>query len=552
MSLLLSTTSLLRPPIPTWLENTCQKLVENEPSFQTVDLTHPRIDDVYAKIFANALDENHVVNILILSCYAIVDDGAYAIGSVLSRNQSIAKLQLKDLRNSREIITFFQLLERNVTLTELSLRHCLICPQGAAAIASFLSKHPRIEELRLTDTQFTGKNSLCVICQAMKNNTSLQRAYFVNNELVGAESAHSLAEMLQGSSLRELYLVENDLGDDGVAVLTQGILQGNTALRHLDLRSNGISATGALSLQGLLVNSEYLLGLNVSNNELGDLGSQALARGLSQTTCLVQKLDISSNQVDEEGARAMASMLRINKTLRELNISFNFVGDEGTKLMAAALLRNVSLRRLSLRRNDITDKGAKFLASKLPAMQGLKELVLSKNNIGHDGASALLQGLRSNVELEYLNVEENKLWEPISREIIHWIRLNKAGRRIFRTPNTVPGPLWPHLYGKISCDSNVVREERELRLLYRLLKYAFSSSDNLIVFASSLALLLFNRKAGEPPSHEGTAAGRWRFVCLSSQSPAKRGNSVVAKKEEAQRGRYLLLVVYEKKHTNNV
>ena len=79
MSLLLSTTSLLRPLTPSWLEDTCQKLVDNEPDFRTCDLTHPRIDDVYAKIFANALDENNVVNALTLSCFEIVDDGAYAM-----------------------------------------------------------------------------------------------------------------------------------------------------------------------------------------------------------------------------------------------------------------------------------------------------------------------------------------------------------------------------------------------------------------------------------------------------------------------------------------
>jgi len=457
MSLLLSTTSLLRPPIPPWLEDTCQKLIDNVPSFHTVDLTHPRIDDVYAKIFANALEENHTAKALILSCFNIVDDGAYAIGAVLAKS-SIEKLQLKDLRNSREILIFIQLLQQNVNLTELSFRHCVICPRAAAVISTFLAKHPRIQEVRFTDTQFVGtrSDSFQLICQGLKRNNSLQRVYLINNELLGAESALPLVDMLQGSGLRELFLGENDLGDEGVAVLAQGLLKGNTALRHLDLRSNGITATGAMSLQGLVVNSQYLLSLNLANNELGNLGTKALARGLQHSSCLLQKLDLSSNQVGEAGAQAVASMLRTNKELIELNLAFNSCNDEGSQAIACALQRNVTLRLLNLRRNEITNVGAKRLALKLPNMHGLKELILSKNTIGKDGGLALLEGLRTNVELEYLSVDESNLMEPISREILHWIRLNKAGRRIFRKPNLVPNSLWSNVYGRVSSDTNAV------------------------------------------------------------------------------------------------
>lgn len=452
MSLLLSTTSLLRPAVPSWLET----ILDNLSSCRVVDLTHPRIDDVNAKIFANALEENQTVDTVILSCANIVDDGAYAIGSVLGRSSRIKKLQLKDLRNSREIITFFQLLRHNSSLTELSLRHCLICQQGAVAIADFLSKHSQILEFRLTDTQFVCGASFKLLCEGLKKNASVQRAHFVNNELVGKESATHLVSLLAVSGLRELYLCENDLGDEGSAVLARGILLLNSALRFLDLRSNGITAAGAMSLQGLVVSSQYLLGLDLSNNELGDLGAQAMARGLQHSSCLLQTLDLSFNQIDEAAAKALATMLRTNNTLQRLNLSFNNLGDQGTRLMVSALLRNFSLRLLNLRRNGITNLGAMYVASYLPSMHGLKELLLSKNEISQQGASALLEGLRSNVEIQHLNVDDTKLAEPIAREIEHYSRLNLAGRRILRHTNTVPVHIWTDLYSRVSSDKDVV------------------------------------------------------------------------------------------------
>ena len=452
MSLFLSTTSLLRPAVPCWLET----IIDNLASFSVVDLTHPRLDDVNAKIFAKALDENETVHTVILSCSNIVDDGAYAMGSVFSKSNQIEKLQLKDLRNSREIITFFQLLQENSSLTELSLRHCRICFQGAHVLSKFLSRHPRIQEFRVTDTQFVCEASLQLVCDGLKKNTTVQRAYFVNIELSGAKSASHLVNMLNESGLRELHLGENDLGDEGVAALVEGILKGNTALQFLNLRSNGITAACALSLQGLVVNSQYLLGLDLSNNELGDVGAQAIARGLKHSSCLLKSLDLSFNQINDAASKGITTMLRTNKDLQNLNLSFNNLGDRGAQLIVSALLRNVTLRLLNLRRNGITNVGAISVANQLPRMHGLKELLLSKNEIGQEGASALLDGLRNNVELHHLNVD-SKLSETISREIDHYSRLNRAGRRILRRANDLPTQIWTNFYSRISSDKDVVR-----------------------------------------------------------------------------------------------
>jgi hypothetical protein len=125
MSLYLTSTSIVGPQLPPWLEETCQRIVDNDESLQTLDLSHPRINDNLARCVAQALQENsnNTVTALILSCFAIVDDGALALGSALGRNRGIEKLQLRDLRNQREINTFFQALLQNQQIQELSLRH---------------------------------------------------------------------------------------------------------------------------------------------------------------------------------------------------------------------------------------------------------------------------------------------------------------------------------------------------------------------------------------------------------------------------------------------
>jgi Ran GTPase-activating protein (RanGAP) involved in mRNA processing and transport len=258
--------------------------------------------------------------------------------------------------------------------------------------------------------------------------------------------------MLRGNiSLRELYLSENELGDEGVSHLTEGLLE-NKTLRKLDLRSNGIGVEGALSLATVVKKSNTLIGLYLGMNEVGNAGVEALAHGLTYSR--LQKIDLCDNGISASGTEAISRMLQINTSLQELNLSFNSIGDTGASSIANVLDENLTLRCLSLKRNRIGNKGACAFAAKLPTMRGLKELVMIKNSIDQDGAAALLKGLRQNMELEYLHVED-KVSEPILREIVHWIRLNRAGRRIFRNTN-FPAKVWPKVLSNINYDIDVL------------------------------------------------------------------------------------------------
>jgi hypothetical protein len=136
----LSLSSIMRPSIPEWLEQLGQKLTDDDPNLTTLELMHPRMDDVEARFLAEALKENTKVTVLILSCFAIVDDGAIALATVLGNNRYIKKLQLRDLRNSREVILFCQGLARNTAVEEFSLRHCQI-DRGKVQSSFMISLH---------------------------------------------------------------------------------------------------------------------------------------------------------------------------------------------------------------------------------------------------------------------------------------------------------------------------------------------------------------------------------------------------------------------------
>lgn len=458
MSVYLSSTSIMKPSIPPWLEEICQRIAENDRSMTIVELTHPRIDDVGARVLAKALEENNHVGLLTISFFNIVDEGAYLLGRVLgdpsfTASRTIKKLQFRELRVSRDFLTLIESLITNSGLEELSFRHSRVCLRGAAALEKLLKSHGQLQELRLVDTQLAS-GALHHVCSGVANSRTIKRLHLINTELNELDAEH-LSRMLQNEScdLSELHLAENDLGDAGVAVLALG-LKANSTLQLLDLRSNGITENGALSIQGVLVSSTSLLCLRLGNNAMGTRGAHAVARGLTYRNSSLRKIDLSANEIVGPGAGALAHMIRYNTNLIELNLSFNQIGDTGAQALANGLTRNQTLKWLSLKRNHITNEGAGAIACKLPKMQGLQHLILSKNTIGTEGASLLLEGLRSNVELEYLHLDDGRS-SSVHTEIKHWIRLNKAGRRIFRHSN-VPQTLWPVVYGRITSDSDVL------------------------------------------------------------------------------------------------
>ncbi|XP_015759265.1 PREDICTED: uncharacterized protein LOC107338542 [Acropora digitifera] len=81
----------------------------------------------------------------------------------------------------------------------------------------------------------------------------------------------------------------------------------------------------------------------------------------------VSSLDLSGNNIFDEGANSLAQVLRVNTSLSTLDLSGNFIGIEGANSISQALRINTSLSSLDLDTNCnfIGDEGANSLAQAL-------------------------------------------------------------------------------------------------------------------------------------------------------------------------------------------
>jgi Ran GTPase-activating protein (RanGAP) involved in mRNA processing and transport len=127
--------------------------------------------------------------------------------------------------------------------------------------------------------------------------------------------------------------------------------------------------------------------LNLAKNNLRKEGAQALATNLSQDKTILEELDISRNYIGVAGAKALAKMLTVNKSLKVLNMFANAIDVDGARALKESLKVNNTLVKLDLGCNRLREKGVKEIAEGLNLNKdsAMKTLGLRLNFISDDG-----------------------------------------------------------------------------------------------------------------------------------------------------------------------
>jgi hypothetical protein len=128
---------------------------------------------------------------------------------------------------------------------------------------------------------------------------------------------------------------------DGFEEVLNRIRANDPQLTHLNLSNKGLTYWNIIELCYVLASNSTLTALNVSSNQIGGAGAQALAANTTLTA-----LSVSNNhQIGDTGAQALAA----NSTLTALDVSWNHIGGAGAQALAA----NTTLTALDVRGNNI-------------------------------------------------------------------------------------------------------------------------------------------------------------------------------------------------------
>ena len=149
---------------------------------------------------------------------------------------------------------------------------------------------------------------------------------------------------------------------------------------YIDLSFNEICDLGAKEVQKFIVNREReLKRLSLDHNNLTDKAAKDLAAALQHSNCKLNWLDLSYNHFTNNAAKAFAAALEhSNCKLEALCLSGNHFTDDAAKDFAAALMHsNCKLKSLDLRGHKFTVEGCQCLTD--AGKQSNCEIFLSKD-----------------------------------------------------------------------------------------------------------------------------------------------------------------------------
>ncbi|XP_072891350.1 NACHT, LRR and PYD domains-containing protein 12-like [Hemitrygon akajei] len=279
------------------------------------------------------------------------------------------------------------------TIKHLNLGNCHIQCEGIQRLGPGLHK---CQELRLGGNDL-GDSGVKPVSAALRNTEcKIQKLRLDNVGLTDSGAEDLVSALSTNSSLTELNLSGNKLGDSGVKLVSVALRNPECKIQKLWLWGVGLTDSGVEDLVSALSTKPSVTHLNMGENKLRDSGMKWVSATLRNAECKIQKLELSDVGLTDSGAEDLVSALSTNPSLTELNLSGNKLGDSGVKLVSAAL-RNpeCKIQKLRLRKVGLTDSGAEDLVSALSTNPSLTELNLSHNELGDSGVKLVSAALRN-------------------------------------------------------------------------------------------------------------------------------------------------------------
>ncbi|XP_050972699.1 NACHT, LRR and PYD domains-containing protein 12 isoform X12 [Labeo rohita] len=358
----------------------------------------------------------------------------FLLGLSLESNQMLVKSLLTHVRNiscSKEnTIEYIKMRMRMNESPEKSINlfHCLN-ELGDQSLVNEVQKYLRSGDLsstRLSSTQWSAVVFVLLTSEQLDHfdlskyiSSSYEQNPITYNEVllkllpvveasrsaelvncgIAVEVCASLSSALRSNSsnLRELNLSENNLGDAGLKLLSDGLKDPHCKLEIMKLSQCGVTDEGCAALSSALRSNSHLRELDLSGNKLRDRGLTLLSEGLKDRRCELETLRLSDCGTTTECCAALSSALRSKSShLRELDLSGNNVGDVGLTLISDGLKDpHCKLEKLTLCGCGVTDEGCAALSSALRSNSShLRELDLSENKLGVAGLTLISDGLK--------------------------------------------------------------------------------------------------------------------------------------------------------------
>ena len=218
-----------------------------------------------------------------------------------------------------------------------------------------------------------------------------------------------------------INLTKNQLGDLGANEVKKFIVNRERKVKKLDLRNNNFTDNAAKDVAAALKHSNCKLELlDLSDSNFTDNAAKDFAAALEHSNCKLETLGLSNNNFTDNAAKDFAAALKhSNCKLELLDLSDSNFTDNAAKDFAAALEHsNCKLETLDLSNNNFTDNAAKDFAAALEHSNcKLETLDLRNNNFTDNAAKDFAAALKhSNCKLETLDLRNSNFTDNAAKD----------------------------------------------------------------------------------------------------------------------------------------
>ncbi|CAH1259263.1 NLRC5 [Branchiostoma lanceolatum] len=303
-----------------------------------------------------------------------------------------------------EIKAFCQLFPFMKHLKTLVLSCSDFSPEGALHLARNLAFLTSLEELDLTENKI-GDDGFANIIPHIRHIYNFEVADSVVSVNPGLQicSRHT-CRFLPSFSLK---LNCTRLSDVGMAELTVHA----RSLRHvteLDLGRNGISDDGAAALANSFCHLTRLRVLILYINNILSNGALSLSMGLRFLQHL-RVLSLGANNIDDKGVTELARQFVYICNIEVLKLDHTGMTHKGVIAIAAQVHHIPRLKQLNLGKNRIGDLGVRALTEVFPSLRHLQELFLWDCGITSSGAEDITNRMTHLVQLRELQLAHNDI-----------------------------------------------------------------------------------------------------------------------------------------------
>lgn len=280
------------------------------------------------KIFAAAL-EGCVLKSLDLSNNALGEKGVRAFGALLKSQSSLEELYLMNDGISEEAArAVCELVPSTEKLRVLHFHNNMTGDAGAFAIAEVVKRSLLLEDFRCSSTRVDSEGGIA-LSEALEFCSHLKKIDLRDN-MFGVEAGKALSKsLLRHTNLKEIYLSYLNLEDEGAISISDALKNSAPKLEVLEMAGNEITPGAVPALKACLEEKQFLVRLNLSENELKDEGALQIAKSLEEGHAHLKELDMSTNSIRRVGARMLAQIVVQKPEFKLLTINGNFISDDG-------------------------------------------------------------------------------------------------------------------------------------------------------------------------------------------------------------------------------